>query len=318
MATFRITIALLLIGGLLGLAKPVAAPIEVASFNVQFLGHFKDKRNEVLAEILSEYDLVFVQELVAPPIACTFPDGSACRQDVEAAAFVDAMVSQGFSFILSPEDTGTGETIHKNSSATEWWIAFYKDDRIDPATDLPNGFLAEDRSDNDDYERVPFAFSFRVDGKTDLVFISTHLKPGHGSSDQSRRAHELLSIFTWIDAHDQEERDFIVLGDMNMDDCEELASVVPVGYASLNDACLPTNTNPNDPRPYDHVIYNLEASANEMSDFFEVVNLIEIVRPFWQESDPFPGDPYVHNEFRTRFSDHHPVRFRIEIGPDDD
>ncbi len=33
----------------------------------------------------------------------------------------------------------------------------------------------------------------------------------------------------------------------------------------------------------------------------------------------YPGDPYRHNDFRTRYSDHHPVVFNIRTGgPDDD
>lgn len=318
MRHIRFSIILIALFGLAGMSKPVGAPIEAVSFNVQFLGNFKNKQNDTLAEILNGYDLVFIQELVAPPIACTFPDGTPCKLDAESAAFFDAMKAKGFSFILSPEDTGTGETIHKNSSATEWWVAFYRDDRIEPAADLPNGFLADDRSDHPDYERVPYAFAFRFDGATDVVFISTHLKPGHSGADQSRRAHELAAIFSWIDANDEEERDFVVLGDMNIDDCEELAEVIPEGYASLNKDCQTTNTNLNGPRPYDHVIYNVGSTGDEIGGFFEVVNLIEAVRPLWTSDDPFPGDPYDHNTFRSRFSDHHPIRFQIEVGSDDD
>lgn len=293
-------------------------PIEVISFNIQFLGHFKNKQNEVLAEILAPFDLIFVQELVAPPFECDFPDGTPCKPDQEAAEFFQAMQAEGFSFVISPEDTGTNDTIHKNSSGTEWWVAFYKDERISPAEDLPGGFLADDRSNHPDFERVPFAFPFRFDGKTDIVFISTHLKPGHESSDEARRGHELAAIFSWIDAHDEQEKDFIVLGDMNIDDCVELGAVTPPGFRSLNDTCQITNTNPNGPRPYDHVIYNLESSGNEIGELFEVIDLIEAVRPLWTGSEPFPGDPYVHNEFRTRFSDHHPISFQILIGEDDD
>jgi hypothetical protein len=51
--------------------KPLES-IRVASFNIQFVGHFKKKRNDILAAILKDYDLVFVQELVAPPTDIQF------------------------------------------------------------------------------------------------------------------------------------------------------------------------------------------------------------------------------------------------------
>ena len=49
----RFVTAPFLIVGLLGMSQPTAAPIEVASFNVQFLGHFKYERNDGLAEFLN-------------------------------------------------------------------------------------------------------------------------------------------------------------------------------------------------------------------------------------------------------------------------
>ncbi len=49
--------------------------------------------------------------------------------------------------------------------------------------------------------------------------------------------------------------------------------------------------------------------------------LIEAMRVAWFEdfNQAYPGDdPYDHNAFRVRYSDHHPVRFRLQIGDDDD
>ena len=297
-----------------------AAPLQVVSFNIQFLGHFKKKDNEALAKLLSEYDLVFIQELVAPPMSGNYPDGTSFKADKEAKEFFDAMTLQGFSYELSEEDTGTGEDIHKNSSATEWFVAFYKPQKVKPANDLANGFLAEDRSNHPDYERVPYAFPFRA-GNVDLVFISVHLQPGGSKKETARRAHELESIFDWINRQDSPERDYVVLGDMNIENCEELALIMPTGLASLNGGCIPTNTNPNAPNPYDHIIYHVKNSANEMaSSHFQVINLVDAMEKIWDgENGSFPGIPYRHKDFRMRYSDHHPVAFTIHVdGRDDD
>ena len=296
-----------------------AGPLKVASFNIQFLGHFKKKENQALAQLLSHYDLVFIQELVAPPQNGKYPNGEPYKTDKEAKDFFDAMAVHGFISELSEEDTGTGDYIHKNSSATEWFVVFYKPGRVSPVGDLPHGFLAADRSNNDDFERVPYAFSFRA-GESDLVFISVHLQPGGSVEETERRAHELLSIFNWIGKQPGMERDYVILGDMNIEDCEELKSILPQGYASLNDACSPTNTNPNRPKPYDHVLYNVLYTSNELlTDQFQVIDLIEAMKTTWLTSEgAYPGDPYDHKEFRMRYSDHHPIAFKIATNEMDD
>ena len=54
----------------------LADTLRIASFNIQFLGSFKKRDNTALAEIVAPLDMVVVQELVAPPVAGTYPDGT--------------------------------------------------------------------------------------------------------------------------------------------------------------------------------------------------------------------------------------------------
>ena len=105
-----------------------------------------------------------------------FPDGTSAKPDKEAAAFFNEMERLGFKYWLSEEDSGTGDAIHLNSTATEWWVVFYNSSRGTIASDLPHGFLAADRSNHPDYERVPYAFSFRTkENGSDFVLINVHL-----------------------------------------------------------------------------------------------------------------------------------------------
>ena len=295
--------------------------ISVASFNIQFLGNSKRRDNDALATMLSRFDIVVVQELVSPPFAGTFPDSTPFRPDTESAAFFKAMQAQGFSFVLSPEDTGTGERIHVNGSTTEWWVVFFDPKIVRPDERLPHGFLASDRSNHPSFERVPFAFGFSSElGNLDFVLVSVHLQ--HGSRERVRRAEEISAIVQWINENDELEKDFLIVGDFNIEDCEELQTVLAEDYASLNNHCLPTNTNINQPRPYDHVFYRpLHTTEAELQRTIEVVDLIDAMRAFWQsESDrSYPGEPYHHNRFRARYSDHHPIAFvLISTDVDDD
>lgn len=127
--------------------------ISICSFNIQFLGHFMKKDDEALADLVKNFDIVVIQELVTPPYDGTYPDGTDYTSDSDSKEFFDAMTELGFKYVLSAEDTGPVEEIHKKTSATEWLIAFYDDDKVDYASDLPNGFLADDRSNHPDYER---------------------------------------------------------------------------------------------------------------------------------------------------------------------
>lgn len=313
-----------------GTPAPTSAgsSLALSSFNIQFLGLFTARDHLALATILRDFDIVVVQELVAPPFAANFPDGSPFKPDQEAAEFFNAMTALGFAYRLSVEDTGTGSVNHTNSSATEWWVVFYKAGRVEIADDLPTEFLADDRTDHEHYERVPHAFAFRtVDDRLDFVLLSVHLKPGSGAAAKARRQEELTAIAEWVDDHDVKEKDFIILGDMNIEDCDELQSATPPEFSSLNEKCVATNTNVNGPKPYDHVMYR-PAFTKEIDKAFDfrVFNLIEAMRPFWNSTDPYPGGSvnpiglpaYDHNKFRVFYSDHHPVVFKMTVSETDD
>lgn len=294
--------------------------LSICSFNIQFLGNSPRRDNAALGAILRGFDIVVVQELVSPPYEGEFPNGARFKANPKSAAFFDVMVTLGFEYILSEEDTGTGDKFHINSSATEWWVTFYQPDRVQPADELPGGFLAADRTNHPDYERVPFAFPFRTTGGAmDFVLISVHLMPGKRTASKKRRSHELAKIGQWIHAHNEVEKDFIVLGDMNIEDAEELAAATPAGLVSLNDQVDHTNTNLRGPKPYDHAMLDVMTTSEINSDFdFKVLDLIEVMESLWTGSDAYPGEPYDHNRFRAFFSDHHPVVIHLNFPEEDD
>ena len=295
--------------------------ITICSFNIQFLGNSTKRDNEALVQLLHDFDVVVVQELVSPPYVGFFPEGSPFKPDAESAAFFDLMQAAGFSYHLSEEDTGTGDNIHRNGSSTEWWVAFYKPEILSIDTNIPHGFLADDRSNNSIYERVPYAFGFTTcDNRLDFSLISVHLKPGDGSADLFRRKQEFEGVFSWIAKQDSVEKDFFVLGDMNFKNCEEIAQTTLSTYKSLNDECIPTNTNVNGPKPYDNVFYR-PIYSTELDSLFDmqVLDLVSTLDPTWDTlNGVYPGKPYNHNVFRQYYSDHHPVSFRLWVGKDDD
>jgi len=291
--------------------------IKMCSFNIKFVGLYKKKDHAALADILKGYDLVLIQELVSPPTDGHYPDGTPYEADPEAKEFVDAMAGHGFEYRLSEEDTGTNEDIHSNSSSTEWFVVFYKPDKLIVDDELITGFLADDRSDHPSFERVPYAFSFQtIDDGVDFTLISVHLKPGSGTADKARRKEELEAIAQWIDINDSIEKDFIIVGDMNINNQAELQYLLPPGYNSLNKDCLPTNLSSSG-KPYDHVMYHVSHTGAELTGSFEIVDLKEVMRPYWKETTPYPENDL--NLFYQYYSDHKPLVFTlVSDGSDDD
>ncbi len=284
----------------------------VCSFNIQFLGSSSRRDNPALAELVAPYDIVVVQELIASPSTST--PGSRQR----AKAFFDAMAARGFSWVLSESDTGRGTSLNNYSTATEWFVTFYKPGSVEPAPDLPGGFISSPLAANPNFDRVPYAFAFRTrDRRCDFVLVSVHLNP----DDRNRRRVEFDGLENWIASTltQTSERDLIILGDTNLQDGAELHANTPGNYLSLNDACVATNVSPNSPKPYDHVLFNPVATKEIDRVYgFQVINLIDVMRLKWSGPGPYPGDPFQQNVFRFYYSDHNPVVFRMVIPAQDD
>lgn len=270
--------------------KPVKT-LSMCSFNIQFLGHYKNKRYAELAGILKDYDIVAIQELVADP-----------SSDPDSDIFVKEMAKKGFISILSDGDTGPGDRLGLNTTATEWFIIFIKPLTVQKAPDLPSGFLARDRSHNIHYDRVPYAFPLRSDN-FDFVLINVHLHSGEKLSDINKRKHEMFKIEQWINIHNAVEKDFIIVGDFNTGSSNEMYNISN-NYISLNSTGIPTNILKT--KPYDNVYFNPIFSREIDTKSFSVIDLRRISRRM------------SYNRFKQLYSDHNPIIFSINILEDDD
>ena len=293
--------------------------LNICSFNIQFLGHFQSKENVLLAELLKDYDLVVVQELVAPPVDGAYKDGVTFKKDLEAAAFADAMTAEGFNYRLSDEDTGpTGN--RTASTASEWWIVFYKNDKVRPDSTRAYGFVSSPLAGNPDLDRVPYAFPFKsVKGNSTFTFIPVHLRPGEKAADRARRQTELNTLFNWVSSQTETNKDFYVLGDFNIYKNTEFTSFEQQDFRSLNASCQFTNTkvyeSQSKGKPYDHVFYRTASVEDLVPNSFAVIDLMaELIKI----APDKVSTTYNHDEFRQRFSDHLPIQFKIVSGKDSD
>jgi len=298
--------------------------IRICSFNIQFLGHFKERDNLTLSKLMKPFDVVVVQEMVAPPVSGIFPsNGQKFEADLESRTFVEAMEKQGFNYWLSTEDTGPTKN-HVNSSASEWWITFYRANKVLPDRSRFYGFIDSSLTFNPNFERVPYAMPFMsIDGSSTFTLVSLHLKPGDSPSDRKRRQVELGYLFNWIKNQDGDNLDYIALGDCNIYQDQEFIAFKKDSIFSLNQACLNTNTKVYEDKlkgkPYDHVFFTPSSSEEILLNSFQVVDIMELIKAdFKQRGEVFPYLPYNHDLFRTKFSDHLPVSFDYILGNDTD
>ncbi len=365
--------------------------LKICSFNIKFLGLYNVRNNFALVDTVSKAgcEVLVVQELVSPPDLNEFeghnyphrmadpitqlkswiypePDRKGRIQPLVASPnthdFFKEMHKAGFTdFLISDGKTGTSKDVGMQqgmSSSTEWFVTFYKPESVQPAPQLPNGYLSNfgisdpklwpaARRGHPDWDRVPYATGFQTtNGAFDFVLISVHLRPGPGGKHERRRHQEIHAIYNWIEKQKtvSKERDYIVLGDMNIESGKELASIFTnTPYISLNtEAKKMTNTLVQKPKPFDHVMLNPQfTTSNEVAplDNFEVMDLLELMRPYWQTRKRSDGTlyhvdalgrplPYIgerskynmaaHNRFQMYYSDHQPVSFMATIPDRDD
>ncbi len=294
--------------------------IDVCSFNIQFLGHFKSRDNAMLADVLKSYDLVAIEEMVAPPIEGVYPDGTPFHKDNESAAFAAEMKKHGFSYWLSTEDTGPTKN-HTPTTASEWWIVFYKNNIVVPDSNRYFGFISSPLAANPIFARVPFAFPFKaVKGSLNFSIVPVHLQPGDSKAEEELRKQELQSLYEWSISQKESNKDFLILGDFNIYDISEFSAYKDKGFYSLNEKCLSTNSlqydSPAKGEPYDHVFYGKNSQKDIVSGSFKIIDLqTELLK---LSKNTLHLTPYVHDDFRTLFSDHLPVKFQLITGRDND
>ena len=240
--------------------------LNICSFNIQFLGNFKNKDNATLSKILKLYDIVVIQELVAPPFPGKFADKTPYKVDEESKAFYTEMKKQGFACWLSNEDTGPTNN-HVNSTASEWWIVFYKTSKVRGDSTRFHGFVSQPLVANPNQDRVSFVFPFKsVKGNSTFSLIPVHLNPGDSKDDYSRRQVEFNYLFNWTKKQTERNKDFIILGDCNIYEASEFVPFKKLDFYSLNEKCKSTNTkiyeSKEKGKPYDHVFYNTHSKED--------------------------------------------------------
>jgi hypothetical protein len=296
--------------------------LTVCSFDINQLGYYAEKDVRALAHVLGNYDVVVIQGIVAPPYEGAFPNGDPYQPNGKVGEFFDEMTSRhGFGYVLSEEDTGKRLINHTNEAWTEWFVVFYDPLKLEPASGLPQTFLAEDVTANPAFDRVPYAFSLRhLETGFDFVLISVHLHEGSKAEDRAKRAAELQAISAWIDGQTTEETEYIVLGSMNFADCSEILTCAPSECQFLNPTysgdCLATDASLAPSRPYDGVLFTQRVEVDYVFGL-RVIDLVAGLAAVWNPFDEPIETAYGDLRFVRRISDRNPIVFKFQLASGD-
>lgn len=295
--------------------------IDCVSFNIKWLGHYKAKENQVLAEILKDKDLVVVQELVDPPVSGVYPDGQSFVKDDEAAAFVVEMKKVGFSYWLSTSDSGKKGN-HKIGSSDEWGIVFYKPTILKADSSRFFGFVDGPLVLHPVFDRVPFVFPFKtVNGNSTFSIVNVHLTQGESSAAEIQRLAQLDFLAQWINRQKEANKDFLIVGDCNIYDSTELVTMKQKGFLSLNKELQATTASiygtKKKGNPFDHVFYANVSIEDLISKSIVVIDLMKAIQSL-NLMNMEGVEPFVGTIFSQRFSDHLPITWQMISGRDSD
>ena len=164
--------------------KSCSPNITIASFNIRkFSDNSRtDEELKQIAEVLSEFDLIAVQEVLGDPIIL--------NRTVE--------MLPGYDFIVS-EEVGN---IQKER------YAFIFNDKVKP---ISEGKTYYDKFDN--FIREPYYASFRA-GEFDFKIITVHIIYGDRASDRTGEMKQIANVYEYYQEKDS-ENDLILTGDFN-------------------------------------------------------------------------------------------------------
>lgn len=172
---------------------PEASTIRVAAFNIQVFGATKRGKPEVmevLTRVAREFDVVLVQEI---------RDISGETAPAYLTA-INGLEGPAYDYVESPR---LGRTSSKESYAYYWNTATVS--LVEGSAHVYNDTL-------DVYEREPFIASFTAGG-FDFTLIGVHTKPEAAGWEIGN----LTLVAGSVLAANPEERDVIILGDLNAD-----------------------------------------------------------------------------------------------------
>lgn len=242
-----------------GVAPPVdpstvSDTIRVASFNIQVFGTSKSKKPQVmdiLAQVVRKFDIVAVQEI-------------RCKDQTLIPRFVQQINATGarYAHVLGPR---LGRT-----SSKEQYVFIFNTDTVE--VDHSATYTVSDP--NDALHREPLVGLFRARAPPGTNPFTFQLVNIHTDPDEVKTEVEALAqVFRAVLADNTNERDVIVLGDLNASEYQlgSLGKIPGITWA-ISD----TKTNTRRTKSYDNLIFH----GSETNEYTGRNGVVDLVREF--------------------------------------
>jgi endonuclease/exonuclease/phosphatase family metal-dependent hydrolase len=258
----------------------------IASFNTLHLGWSKEKDYKSIAEFLSLFDLIGLQEVMK-------------KEGVKKLrAELEKSTGEEWSYLISDYSVGS-------SKYREYYAYIWKDDKV-KLINKNRGFYKFSKNiyNQKKYIRPPYGADFRI-GEFDFTYVLCHLIYGDSINQRRAEAYRLDNVYDYFQEMDENEQDILIGGDFNLPayddafkhlfshDDEVFYSVDPVNKTTIGKNSLANS--------YDNIFY----SHKYTKEFTGNSGVID-----------FTQGNYM--EVRKDISDHLPVFIGVDTSKDDD
>ncbi|GLI56880.1 LuxR family transcriptional regulator [Propionigenium maris DSM 9537] len=253
----------------------------IASFNTLHLGWNEEKRYDRMAEFLSFFDLVALQEVM---------------DERGLEELVDELNHRGeerWEYHISPYSVGSGEY-------REYYAFIWKGQRVKFIGE--NGYYQGRGRTN--FERPPYGATFKI-GEFDLILVSCHSIFGKSISERRAEALQMEEVYEYYQGQDSREQDILLAGDFNLPAYDEAFSDLLSHKDQLYYGISPKNKTTIGKKglssSYDNIFYSYKYTGEYTGNS----GIID-----------FTNGRY--REVRKAISDHLPVFIEVDITRDDD
>ena len=299
--------------------------ITLATFNIQNLGRDKPDQPKLAAEIIKQFDVVAIQEVM------NYGDGT---KGLEAVNKIVEELGDGWASVACTKPNGTESAASGALHTFEFYAFIYNTTKVqlvgtarlwDEAANPVNGLADQERQ----FDREPFIASFKaVDNSLDFTVISLHASAPSKSwrDDEIRR---LKHVYETVQAENPNQNDVFLLGDFNTpvnksewDDLKGLLTMTHIltenDKTTVNKSAGKLSQN-----QYDTIWYQASASAEDvLSNSGQVVRAWRAVIGY--SSNLIPPAAVTNADARLLWkygqvvSDHLPVMLVLYANKDTD
>ncbi len=258
----------------------------IASFNSLHLGWNKDKDYKSIAEFLSLFDLIGLQEVMKK-------DGVK-----KLATELERTTGEKWGYVISDYSVGS-------KRYREYYAYIWKEDKV-KLINKKRGFYKPNRNSKGEkqYIRAPYGADFKI-GEFDFTYVLCHLIYGDNVSERRAEAYLLDEVYDYFQELDPDEQDILIGGDFNLPAYDDsfrhffahkdqiFYGIDPVNKTTIGEKKLANS--------YDNIFYSYKYTK----EFTGNSGVIDFTH----------GD---YSEVRKSISDHLPVFIEVDTSKDDD